>query len=488
MYKNKSLLATVLVVIMLLVAVLTGCGGGAAPAASGAAPAASAAGDAPLESSKDILNYTPPPAASVEPAASVDPAASVEPAASQDAAAAGQEPVVDYKPRTDKLDTDVEGATTKNGKAMIGHVTQLTGTEAYGSNEVKYSAEMACKEQGTLYGKPIEYMSGDGKDQASIISEYERLKAAGCKVFLGSYDINCDLAISKLVDKDKCLLFSTCSWDHEMMSFGIKNLFQVTPSVNKFGDELAGTIIAMSEKFLNIKKEDLKVAVIWNAMVQYVSEPIRKGLRDRGVTPVYEEGYPYERKDYTPLVTKLMEVKPDVLTPCQNSADGPQFRKKMLEMKYEPTLYLASGMIYDQPDFQKLGGEVTDGICTQAYTTPLINTDCAPGLKEFKKNFEEYAGHTPLTHALQGYSGVKVILRELDKIGEKPIEEIVPELRKVDIAPGMTPAYWGCKWDDAGRNTRAGEPHIIAQWQKNELMTIYPEFMKTAEPQIPYKK
>jgi len=387
-----------------------------------------------------------------------------------------------YKPSTKKVD-DVPGSGTKNGKVILGYMDGLSGSSAYIAKECMAACRMAVENQGTIWGKEIELLTGDAVDPASARSEYERMKSLGCRIFMGGLNNSqTDKSICNFVDNDKVLLFSNISWDVELFSRGVKNMFQWCPSFLKFGDQLANATLEISQEYLGIKPEDLKIAICYQEGAGEVCQGYVDGLARRNKKPAFIEGYPQDRKDFTPLVAQLIAGNYDVIVPFSSLVEGPALRRKMVEMGYKPPLLLACGSYYDQSVFTELGNDVTNGCCTQSYTTGAINENEAAGLKEFKAMFNAEFGRDPLTHALMSYSATTTWMRMMDLIGEMPIPELVEELRKVDVQPGQSPAYWGLLPDpETGRNLRGGEPCVVGQWQDGKLIMVYPKFLATSE-------
>ncbi|MDR1622505.1 MAG: ABC transporter substrate-binding protein, partial [Synergistaceae bacterium] len=232
--------------------------------------------------------------------------------------------------------------------------------------------------------------------------------------------------------------------------------------------------------------ENLRVALIWNANYEYVANAAREGLKAVGITPVFEEGYPLDRKDFTALVANLQSNKIDVLIPCQGSVDGVPFRKKMVEMGYEPPMLFAMGLIYDQPDFGAQGAEVVDGCLVLSYTHPFIKRDNAPGLEEFAEGYKAKHGWYPLTHATQTYSATLFMIDMIEKAGAYDADKIREAIEGADIPKGKYPNYWGVKFDEHHRNVGAGDPLAVGQWQKGALVTVGTDEIKVGEPVIPW--
>ncbi|MDR2528454.1 MAG: ABC transporter substrate-binding protein [Synergistaceae bacterium] len=365
-------------------------------------------------------------------------------------------------------------------------VGPLTGISAFGGNEVKNAIELAVEKRGAALGKKIEFEAADASDPSQAKSEFERLYAKGHRIFIGSYSAFADLTIQGEVNEYGAILMSAAAWANELTAHKIKNYFHWTPRVDVFGIRLAEYMPAYAEKYLGVKKENLRVGLIWNANVEYVAVAARNALKAAGISPVFEEGYPVDRKDFTALVANLQSSQIDVLVPCQYSVDGPPFRRKMVEMGYEPPMLFAMGMIYDQPDFGALGAEVVDGCIALSYTHPFIKRDNAPGLAEFAETYKTKHGWYPLTHATQTYAATLFILDMIEKAGAYDVDKIREAIEAADIPKGKYPNYWAVKFDEHHRNVGAGDPLVIGQWQNGALVPVGTEEIAVGKPIIPW--
>lgn len=368
----------------------------------------------------------------------------------------------------------------------IGMVGPLTGASAFGGNECKNAIEMAVEKRGEVLGKKIVFEAADASDATQAISEFERLYAKGCRIFMGPYGSYSDFAIQKVVDEYGAILMSSCGWADELTENKLPNYFHFTPRVAVFGERMGQYMPEYAEKYLGIKKEDLRVGVIWNTNVEYVGKSALNAFADQGINVVYQEGYPIDRKDFTALIAQLQSANVNVLVPCQSSADGIPFRKKMVEMGYEPDMVFAMGLIYDQPDFGELGADIVDGCLVLSYTHPSINRDMAPGLGEFAEGYKAKHGWYPLTHATQMYAGTLFMIDMIDKAGAYDADKVREALESAKIEAGVYPNYWGVEFDEYHRNIRAGDPLAIGQWQGGELIAVGTPEIATGTPIIPW--
>ena len=372
----------------------------------------------------------------------------------------------------------------------IGMVTQLTGPNAFGGHEYQYGAEMALEHiGGEINGRKIEMVFADGPTQDATLSEFERLYNDGVRVFISGYGCIADRTFATMAD-DMQALYLSLAWDADLLQGPSTYFFRGGANVDDFSRGAMMQAIDIGKTFLGKDAKDLKVALLYTTRLQHVANPMLETAEANGVQVVINEGYPDTNKDFMPIITKLQNTDYDILIPIQGTPDGTLFLKKIHELNYRPKVILAGGIFYDTPNFSDLGNEITNGILTQSYTNPSISEDAAPGITKFKEDFEAEYGHKPLAHALQAYGGMNVYFECLKKVDPKDWDDtakLAAAMKSLDFEEGKLPWYWGIKWDEFNSNTRAGQM-VISEWMDGDMYAVYPDFLRTKDPVIPWEQ
>ena len=339
----------------------------------------------------------------------------------------------------------------------------------------------------TLFGKPIELVVGNAPDATAAVAEMERLiTREKLNVIFGGYGSALEEAYQKVAERYKVLNFGLVNWSDKLNQGGLKYYYRWTPPVSKFSKTMGDTTVMLSKKYLNKGVDQVKVVVVNSDLTGYVTTPIMESLKAHGVTNLSQESYPADLKDFTSLLLKIRRQNPDILIVSQYTADGLAFRRQMFSMDYEPPIMFGAGLVYDQPEFADLG-PAADGALVLSYTNPAMNPKVAPGVAEFRDEYTKRFGHPPLTHALQAYAGALVFMGAIETAGEMDVEKIRKVLAAINIPPGKTAAYWGCKFDKNNLNERAGEPFVLAQWKKGKYYVVWPEAFATSSLDLPLK-
>jgi len=367
----------------------------------------------------------------------------------------------------------VAGIVSSAEPVKLGILSPVSGPYAFGGTEVRRGAEMAILEKGTLFGHSIEIEYADAPTPEAARTEVLRLiHQKNIKVIIGTYGSSIDDVASQVANEHNVLYYSLVDWKPGLTERGLDYYYRWAPSTIPYGKAVANHAVEIAENHLKKPKENLRIGLLNNTAVPYVMDPVEETLLGLGVNPIFREEYDLNIKDMSSIIMKARQAKLDILILAQLTSDGILFRRQMKQIKYAPPIVIGCGMIHDQPEFGKILGKAADGVLSVSYTNPAMNTNIAPGLKEFKENFQRKYDEKPLTHALQSYAGTSVLLDAIEQAGTLEPNLIKKVLDSLDIPAGNTSAYWGAKFNEKHQNIRTGEPFVIGQWQDEGIYYV----------------
>lgn len=99
-------------------------------------------------------------------------------------------------------------------------------------------------------------------------------------------------------------------------------------------------------------------------------------------------------------------------------------------------------------------------------------------------------GTSPSRTPLQAYGGMNVYFECLKKVDPKDWDDtakLAAAMKSLDFEEGKLPWYWGIKWDEFNSNTRAGQM-VISEWMDGDMYAVYPDFLRTKDPVIPWEQ
>lgn len=384
-----------------------------------------------------------------------------------------------------------DGAADGSGDGVepfrIGVIQPLTGSNGFGGTECQAAFEIAAEEWGTLLGRPIELVFADGTDDATSISEVERLmNVMGIDYFFGAYGFS-SIPIQAAVMQNGGFIFETTTWETDLLAGDYDNYFMNMVTAEEYANTAADYVLMLGEEYLGKSKDELVVGIVGNSgFPSAMYDIVKNRLEELGCTPAVYEVYDDSITDFTSIIMKMEAANCDIVVASQFPPDADMFRKNCLSLNYDPPIVFGTGVAYDEPAFAQIG-EAAEYCMSISYTNPEMNPDSTKGLVEFREAFYEKTGHYPITHALMAYSGAQIFFQAVENAGSDDYEKVRQALYDLDIPAGELPAYWGVKFDqETNHNDRSGQPLVIGQWFSDgnggyEYKVVYPAELAVEE-------
>ncbi len=143
------------------------------------------------------------------------------------------------------------------------------------------------------------------------------------------------------------------------------------------------------------------------------------------------------QKDFSAVISKIINAKPDAVYYSGYYAEGAPFDQQLVNKGYTGTFVGPDGVKDDQ--FIKLAGDAS----SNAYFT----CPCIPGelIPSFESAYKSLASAEPGTYSIEGYDATTVLLAGIDK-GNTTRAKLVDWVKNYD-ADGLSKHY---KWDSTG--------------------------------------
>lgn len=143
------------------------------------------------------------------------------------------------------------------------------------------------------------------------------------------------------------------------------------------------------------------------------------------------------QKDFSAVVSKIINAKPDAVYYSGYYAEGAPFDQQLVNKGYTGTFVGPDGVKDDQ--FIKLAGDAS----SNAYFT----CPCIPGelIPSFESAYKSLANAEPGTYSIEGYDATTVLLSGIDK-GKTTRANLLDWVKNYD-ADGLSKHY---KWDSTG--------------------------------------
>lgn len=328
----------------------------------------------------------------------------------------------------------------------IGVAAPLTGPNAKPGQDILNGVKLAVEERnakGGILGKQIELLEGDDRsDPREGLVVANKLVNSGVLGVIGHYNSGVSIPASEEVyDPGKVVNISPASTNPKYTERNLKYVFRTIGRDDQQGLVAAEFAVANGLK---------KCAVIHNkgAYGQGLAEEFKKNVEKLGGQVVIFDGINKEDKDFSPILTKIKGLNPDLIFYGGEYQDGALFSRQSKQTGIKAPI-MGGDALYDS-DYVKLAGKEFASGNYITFATGIQNDD-------FRKNYAAKFGEVGPFSAYS-YDAANILLAAIEKSeGMKPesIRDIVASTK--DFA-GVTGAI---SFDAKGDLTRTG----FAVWQ-----------------------
>jgi branched-chain amino acid transport system substrate-binding protein len=362
----------------------------------------------------------------------------------------------------------------------------VLGTEALAGDEI---AVDMVNEKGGVNGQKVVLVKADATSPANATNEARRLVTReGVKFLTGTYGSSISLAIAAVGNQFKVPYWEGSAVADDLTQRGYPYVFRLNDNASAMA---AGMTQAVTEIFapkIGKPVKDLKIAMVHedSAFGTSIAKDFEAQMREKGVTLAALEPYAANTQDLSSLVLRLKELNPDVVAVTQYFNDAVLFWRQARNADYTPKYFIAIGAGQATPDYRKGVGDDAEGVLIADVPSAGVKPDAlvpeaAELQKEFIKRYKAKMGKDPASHSTRHFSAMHVLLTKvLPKAGSLDPGKIKAAVLSLDEPIGSTILGFGIKFAPDGQNTRSF--NVILQWQKGELVTVWPQRFATAEP------
>jgi branched-chain amino acid transport system substrate-binding protein len=210
-----------------------------------------------------------------------------------------------------------------------------------------------------------------------------------------------------------------------------------------------------------------------------LAENIRQKLEAAGVQTVYQQVYPSETMDLSPVMGAIAAKHPDVVVGGTQNEDAYDQVKSLVQLKFSPKFMFQSNGANSPLEFpDKVGRNNTEGIMAPADWYPGSN---AAGSAAFTAAYIKAYGGTA--------QSVDDSSAEAYAVGQL-ISAVAAKTKKIDNATIISTLHSGT-WPTLLGNlswSANGAPNgqfNLVQWQNGKLLPVYPTAIAQARPEAP---
>lgn len=300
-----------------------------------------------------------------------------------------------------------------SGTIKIGVALALTGPYETGVRGHRVGIEMAVEDvnkSGLLDDAKIEIVEADAVNtNETAINAFQKLiKTDKVTAIFGPPSATQAMAAIPLAQQAKVLVMSP----------------NALPAVPAIGDHVFGTVPMYPDTVPGALKQVVPARGIKTAALlsekEYVlavadAKARRETLKQLNVQIVLDEETVATDTDFTPLVTKVMNAKPDMVAVDLTPPAGPLLLKQLKQAGYKGTIMSGPGTL--PPSFPAGDPQLYEGTLNIVGWFPG-----QPGetdkTKDFIKRFAEKRGSSPDQYAIGQYDNVWMLAKAIKKAGK----------------------------------------------------------------------
>ena len=319
----------------------------------------------------------------------------------------------------------------------IGAAGPLTGDMAVFGQDQLNGMKLAVEEwnaKGGVLGRKIDLVEGDDqRDPKQAVSAANKLVNEGVAGVVGHFNSNCSIPASDVYHKAGIPQLSHGSTNPKLTEQGFDDVFRVCGR-----DDQQGKVSATFA--VNVLKAK-RIAVLHDKTTygQGLADEFRKGLGTNADVLLYE-GIGVGEKDYSPVVTKVKALNPDLVFFGGIYVEGGLLVKQFKAVGGTAPFIGGDGIMSEE--LVKIGGPATDG----TYATFGPDTKDVPSAKGFNENYRKKFGE-PGVYSVYAYDATNILLQAIQKAGTSDGKQVVPAIRAIDYNGALGHIQFDAKGD-----------------------------------------
>ncbi len=330
----------------------------------------------------------------------------------------------------------------------IGVQAPITGQYANEGQGIADAVKLLVKQQnakGGLLGHPLEVKVCDDQGEAAPAAICARqLVNDGVLAVVGSYTSGAALAAQPIYARANVIQTSDGTSD-ELTARNYKTFFRNAPPNSAEALFTATYFKAMGYK---------RVAVVTDhsSFATGLADSVITDTKKEGIDVVDKEFINAGSQNYTPVLTKLNALKPQVVYFSGYYTDGGLVKAQMAQLGMKAQF--VGGDANQNVAFAKIAGKAATGAVI--INVPAPQDLPYPAAKEFLTQFKQAYGHLPPSiFTLTNADGLRAIIYTAEKIKSAKPSRLIPALHELKDFEGLTGTF---SWNGVGERT--GSPYV----------------------------
>jgi branched-chain amino acid transport system substrate-binding protein len=362
----------------------------------------------------------------------------------------------------------------------VGISLSLTGDFSDSGKAAQRGYELwasVVNKSGGVLGRQVQLsIVDDASSPDQVVTNYTNLITQNkVDIVFGPFSSLLTVPASRVVNRYGYSFIEPAGGGPSVFEQKLGNLFFVQPApTTSGGNVFADYILALPE---SQRPKTAGYAKLDDPFAAPIADNIEKRFQDAGIRTVYDQTYPAETADMTPIMSGMAAANPDVVVGGSQEADAFAQMKAMIQLKFNPKWLFESNGANSPADFPAaVGAKNTEGVFSSA---DWYADSTAPGSAEFIANYIAKYGGTADTidpTSAEAYSAGMLLEQVAKKTGKIDNATIIKTLHS-----GTWPTLVGnLSWDQYG--APQGSYQLI-QWINGKPTTVFPP--PAATPIVP---
>ena len=364
----------------------------------------------------------------------------------------------------------------------IGISLSLTGDFADSGKAAQRGYELWAAEvnkAGGVLGRQVQVkVVNDASSPDQVVTNYQNLITQDkVDIVFGPFSSLLTIPAARVAKRYGYSFIEPAGGGPKVFAQHLDNLFFVQPApVVKGGDVFANYILALPS---DQRPKTAAYAKLDDPFAAPIADNIKARFEAAGIKTVYDQTYPSESADLTPIIAGVAAANPDVVVSGTQASDAFAQVKAMIQLKFNlPWLFMSNGANSPTEFPDKVGAKNTEGVLTSSDWYPASSV---AGGKEFIAAYiAMYGGDANGidSTSAEAYSAGMILAEVAKKTGTVDNATIIKTLHG-----GVWPTLVGdLSWDADG--APKGE-FLLTQWVDGKLTTVYPQNAAQHPPVTP---
>ncbi len=309
----------------------------------------------------------------------------------------------------------------------IGAILPLTGDQSSYATQLKKGMDLAVELYNQNSEKKIEILfEDDHGDAKNAVSAYRKLvDVNNTQLIIGGMFSASTLAIAPAAEKDGKVLLSPTASAIDITEAG-DYVFRIYPS-----DVFDGVFLA-NFAFDNLEAKNIAIIYEQISSVSAISKKFKEIYSSKGGNIIYESGYTSDITDFTSMLTKLKQAKPDLVFIPGNIVPIANLLNQAKNMGID-SKFMTISTAYD-PKIIELSKSAAEGLL---FSAPMFDPKgTSPEMQEFYQQYRNKYGEDPDILGGYGYDVVNIAIKAMSN--GYVADNIKNALYQISNYPGVT--------------------------------------------------